>query len=197
MAKYPENSSIAFENPFPYGFEFKTGRSRFGGEGEEIRTQRWLYPKPQVGPLKYQWITKAEFRTLWEFYQARAGAFGEFNFFFPNSNTWVDIYVGTGDGTTDVFNLPCKTSSSRTLKVDGVSQTEGVDYAFTAGGGVDGADKVDFSGGTTPPAGDYITLNFTGLLKCRLTYADDKLSVDEFYDRLVKHGIKFNGHLNQ
>jgi hypothetical protein len=197
MAKYPENSTIAFENPFPYGFEYKTMRSSFGAEGEEKRKQRWLYPKPEVGPIKYEWITKADFRTLWEFYQARAGGFGEFNFFFPNQNIWVGIYIGTGDGSTDVFNLPCKTSSSRTLYVDGDSQTEGVDYAFTAGGGVDGADKVDFSGGVTPAAGEYITLDFTGLLKVRLTFADDKLTVQEFYDRLTKTGIKFKGHLNQ
>ena len=195
MAKYPENSSIAFENPFPYGFEFKTGRSKFGGQGEEIRTQRWLYSKPEVGPLKYQWISKADFRTLWEFYQARAGAFGEFNFFFPNSNTWVDKYVGTGNGSQTVWNLPCKSSSSRTMKLDGDNQTEGVDYTFSAGGGVDGADKATFA--SAPGAGLYITLSFTGLLKCRLTYAEDKLTVNEYYDRLVKHGIKFNGHLNQ
>lgn len=195
MAKYPENSSIAFENPFPYGFEFKTGRSRFGGEGEEIRTQRWLYPKPEVGPLKYQWITKANFQTLWEFYQARAGAFGEFNFFFPNSHTWVDIYVGAGDGSQTVWNLPCKTSSSRELKIDNVAQTEGVDYTFSAGGGSDGADQATFP--AAPGTGEYLTLSFTGLLKVRLTFADDKLKVDEFYDRLVKYGVKFNGHLNQ
>lgn len=195
MAKYPENSTIAFENPFPYGFEFKTERSKFGGEGEEIRKQRWLFPKPIVGPLKYNWISKSDFKTLWEFYQARAGSFGEFNFFFPNSNTWVGIYVGTGDGSTTDWNLPCKGSSGRTLYVDESSQTEGVDYTYSALGGVDGADSISFA--AAPSAGEYITLDFTGYLKVRLTYAEDKLTAEEYYDRLVKYGVKFDGHLNQ
>lgn len=195
MAKYPENSSIPFENPFPYGFEYKTEKSRFGREGEEIRKQRWLYPKPLIGPLKYNWITKADLQTLWEFYQARAGAFGEFNFFFPNSHSWIDMYVGTGNGSQTVWNLPCKSSSGRILKVDGVQQTEGVDYTVSGGGGLDGADQLTML--STPSTGVYITLNFTGILKVRLTYAEDKLTAEEYYNRLVKHGIKFVGHLNQ
>lgn len=81
------------------------------------------------------------------------------------------------------------------MKLDTSPQVEGVDYTFSALGGVDGADLATFA--AAPTTGEYLTLAFTGLFKARLTYADDKLTVDEFYDRLVKHGVKFNGHLNQ
>lgn len=195
MSVYPENSSIPFDNPVPVTMEFKTLASRHGKHGEEQTKQQWLYCKREIGPLKYSWIDKAsEARPLWQFYQARKGAFEAFIFYLPNSDQYVGEYVGTGDGATTVFNLPCKSSSGRTIYVDGVSQTEGVDYTFSAGGGVDGADKITFT--AAPATGQYVTIDFTGLLKIRCRFKEDKLKYEEFYDRLTKIGIKFKGLLN-
>ena len=194
MAVYPENSSIPFDNPVPVTMQFMTLESPFGKHGEEQSSQQWLYPKRHVGPLKYSYVEKADARTLWQFYQARKGAHESFTFYLPNPDDYVNEYVGPGDGSTVVFNLPCKTSSNRDLKVDGVSQTEGVDYTFSAGGGVDGADQVTFT--VAPAIGLYITLDFTGLLKIRSKFKEDKLSWEEFYNRLTKMGLKFKGRLN-
>lgn len=194
MAKYPEASSIPWDNPESHTLMFRTLTSSYGQSGEEQSKQKWLYPKREVGPLQYTNIDKADAETLWQFYLDRKGAYEVFNFFDANSDNYEGEYVGTGDGSTTVFNLPGKSTSSRTVKIDGVSQTEGVDYTFSALGGTDGADEITF--GSAPNEGEYITIDFTGILKVQCQFKEDKLKYETFYNILTIIGIELKGRLN-
>lgn len=200
MAKFPEVSSVPYAIPLKIEIEHKTLITNFDDLGAETRKQKWLYPKRNVY-LGFNHVSKSEIETLWQFYIARKGATQAFAFFIPtldsNPYGYVDEYVGTGDGSTVIFNLPCRTSASRTLYVDSVSQdpdSSPPDYTFSALGGTDGEDKVTFT--VAPTAGQRITLDFTGYLKIRCRFADDNLSWEEFYDRLVKSELKLKGLLN-
>jgi len=182
------------KNPISQGLRTKTLFSEFEDLGEEKRRQKKLFPTRDFS-IGYEWISKEEARTLWEFYKARAGAYEAFNFFHPWSDTYDGEYVGTGDGSTTVFNLPAENSSDYTVYVDGVEQTGGGDdYTFSAGGGTDGADKITFT--SAPAAGKRITYDFTGNLKIRGRFMEDKLDWDTFYDRLTNMGLKIKGLLN-
>lgn len=195
MAKFPENSDILMEHPQAEKLEWKTLISQFDDLGEEKRKSKRLYPRRNLN-VKYANITKTEARTLWNFFNARKGRYEAFNFFLPHSNTYTGEYVGTGDGSTVIFNLPSKQASGYTLYVNGVAKTGGgVDYTFSSQGGADGADKVTFT--TAPADGERITFDFTGYLKVRCRFAEDKLDFETFYDRLVNMGIKLKGLLNQ
>lgn len=194
MAKFPELSSIAPDEPEKTQLRWKTLISSFDDLGYETRKQKWLYPRRTI-TLQYTGHSKADGLTLWQFYLDRKGAYEAFNYFLGYSNTYEGEYVGTGDGSTVIFNLPAKNSSAYTVYKNGVGQSGGgVDYTFAAGGGTDGADKITFV--AAPAAGDRITYDFTGNLKIRCRFAEDNLDYDTFWDRAVNMGIVLEGLLN-
>jgi len=194
MAKFPELSSIAPEEPEKLQLRWKTLISAFDDLGEEKRKQKWLYPRRNI-PLEYKGHSKADGRILWQFYLSREGSYEAFNYFTGFSNTYVGEYVGTGDAATTIFNLPAKTSSAYTVYKNAVAQSGGgVDYTFAGGGGADGADKITFV--AAPAAGDRITYDFTGTLKVRCRFAEDYLDFETFWDRAVAMGILLHGLLN-
>jgi len=121
MALFPEMSSVEYARPLKVEIQHKTLVSTFDDLGVEKRKQKWLYPKRTV-TLGFNHITKAKMQIVFAFYIARSGSYEAFNFFMPTLNanpyTYVGEYVGTGDGSTTVFNLPCRTSSGRTLYLD-------------------------------------------------------------------------------
>lgn len=180
-------------NPFSESIEFRTLGSEYEG-GESVTKQKWLFPKRSF-PLKYKNITTANARTLWQFFMGRKGKHLPFNVFLPWASPYTGEYVGTGTGTTAIYNLPSMLASGYTVYVGGAEQTGGgVDYTFTAAGGEDGADKITF---TTPPAaGAYITFDFSGRLKVRCKFGEDLMSFDTFYNRLVTTGLTLKGQLN-
>jgi len=199
MALFPEMSSVEYARPLKVEIQHKTLVSTFDDLGVEKRKQKWLYPKRTV-TLGFNHITKAKMQIVFAFYIARSGSYEAFNFFMPTLNanpyTYVGEYVGTGDGSTTVFNLPCRTSSGRTLYLDAAAQSDGgVDYTFAALGGADGADKVTFT--AAPDSGARITLDFTGYLKIHCRFADDNLGWEELYDQLANSQLKLQGLLNE
>jgi hypothetical protein len=117
-------------------------------------------------------------------------------------NSYVDEYVGTGNSTTLVFNLPAVNSSQvHKLYIAGTSQPTS-NYTFSAAGGPDGEDKVTVvsssAGGPSVPSSTVrLTYDFTGRLKIRCRFAEDIFSFENFYDRLVNVGIKLSGLLNE
>ena len=206
MAVYP--SSIGYLNPVKIDVRYKTIISQFDEEGEENRKQKWLYPKRDV-TLGYQAISKSEGETLWEFYcQTGKGAYGSFSWFegvglgSAAYNSYSSEYVGTGDSTTLIFNLPSKNSSGASHDVNiNASVVSTSNYTMSFGGGGDGEDKITFVGSSTgglgPPASsDKITCDFTGRLKIRCRFADDIFSFENFFDRLINTGVKLKGLLN-
>jgi len=128
MALFPEMSSVEYARPLKVEIQHKTLVSTFDDLGVEKRKQKWLYPKRTV-TLGFNHITKAKMQIVFAFYIARSGSYEAFNFFMPTLNanpyTYVGEYVGTGDGSTTVFNLPCRTSSGRTLYLDAAAQSDG------------------------------------------------------------------------
>jgi hypothetical protein len=190
MASYPDFTSVAQEEPYREEIEWKTLISQFDEEGEEQRKQKWLYPKRNV-TVRHAYITKAKARTIWQFYNARAGGYEAFNYYVPFADAYVSEYVGIGDATTTGFNLPCKDITTYTVFIGGSS----IAATVATGAGADGADHLRFS---TPPAdGAKITMSFTGRLKIRCRFAEDNLGFEQFYNDLVTIGIKLKGLLNE
>ena len=206
MSIYPSSTSSPYTDPVKIGMRWKTLVSNFDNLGEEKRKQKWTYPKREV-TLKYEAISKTEAETLWKFYQARGGMYNAFSWFESTalgSSTYNDYegeYVGTGDSTTLVFNLPAVDSSGvHTLYLAGGAVSTS-DYTLSASGGPDSEDKITFvsssdSGLPVPTSTERITYDFTGRLKIRCRFADDIFSFDNFYDRLITAGVKLSGLLN-
>ncbi|MBW2024369.1 MAG: DUF2460 domain-containing protein [Deltaproteobacteria bacterium] len=191
MAKFPDTISAVY--PLIEEIAFKTLISNFDNLGEEQRKRKWLYPR-RIITLRFNGLSQSDIRTLWQFYLDRSGSYEAFNWFHPYSNTYEGEYVGTGDGSTTVFNLPSKSATSRTLYIDGVSQTEGTNWTFTSEGGADGADKCEFT--TAPNSGQRITFDFSGYLKVRCRFAEDIMSFENFVTTLYRTGLKLQGLLN-
>jgi hypothetical protein len=194
MAAFPDYSSIGWINPLIVEVVGnKVLVSNFDELGQEQRKLKWLYPRRNI-TLSYRFLTRANARTIWQFYLSRSGIYEAFNFFLNYSDTYEGEYVGSGDGSTTVFNLPSKGASSYSIYLDSNLQTEGTDYTFTQNGGVDGADKVTFA--TAPTSGQRITYDFTGYLKIRCRFAENILTLEQMYNKLVSIGVKLKGLLN-
>ena len=196
MASFP---TVGISNPLVQKIRFKTLISSFDDKGAEQRKQKWLYPKRDF-TLSYVNISKVNAATLWAFYIARGGSYGGFNFFLPEPATGyparVGEYIGTGDGSTTVFNLPSKAAASVTVYLDAAEiDAGGVDYTFGSEGGTDGADKITME--TAPAIGEVLTMDFTGVLKIRCRFKDDNMDFDTFRDFLVTSGIGLKGLLNE
>ena len=202
MAKFPEYTEVPLFPTIDMRVRFHTVRTQFNSEAVESRKRKFIYPRRDI-TVKYNHVTKAYGEILWEFVIARAGSYESFNFFMPEPETsypsYTGEYVGAGDGSNTVFNLPCKNSLAQTIYIDGVEQTEGTDYNIDAGTGEDGADRLEFddSGMVAPNDGAIITADFTGILKIRSVFADDITSFSIFRDMLVSCGIELRGLLNQ
>jgi hypothetical protein len=197
MAEFPTLTSVPYIDPIEEELVQKVLKSNFDDLGEEQRKLKWLYPK-RIIRLAYRGISKAEVATLYQFYMDNDGSYGAFNFFYDSNkstNSYVKEYVGTGDDSTVIFNLPCKNSTSRQLYIDNVSQSEGVDWTFTQNGGADNADKCELAAAAA--SGARITYSFTGYLKVRCRFAEDNLSFQNFYDRLINAELVLQGLLNE
>jgi hypothetical protein len=194
MAAFPDVYTISPENPESISIRFKTLTTDFES-GDRQSKAKQLYPERDV-TLQYAYISKANAQTLWQFFIARKGRYEAFNYFtYQSDRAYVHEYVGTGDGSTVVFNLPSTLAASYTLYVGGTAQTAGgTDWTFTAQGGTDSADKCEFT--VAPVAGARITFSFTGRLKIRVNFEDDALAFDTWYDRLVTTGIRLRGRKN-
>lgn len=189
MAAFPEFSSINYPSPVVEEIQYRTLRSQFDGAGREIRRRKWLYPKRRLR-YKYENITVANARTIWQFYLDRHGSYTAFSFFFRVADTYVGEHVGEGDGSTTVFSAPFKGGSGLTVYNDGT------ETAITLGAqsGSDGEDQFTFA--SAPADGNVITANFTAQLKVRCRFMEDIFSRELFYGLLTTTGITLQGLLN-
>ncbi len=183
---------IAPANPEAVEIGFRTLISEFATGAEQRRRTR-LFPRRNV-PLKYNHIDPSDARTLWQFFIDRAGSWQAWNYFVYQSNSYEQEYVGTGNGTQTAWNCPSRDALSVSVYIDTAIQTEGTNYEFTARGGADGADLLTFT--TPPPVGSFVTMSFTGTLKIRGVFADDRMSYETFYSRLVTIGVAIRGLYN-
>lgn len=192
MATFPEDPAPAY--PLIVTPVWKTLISQIG-TGKEQRRQKSLFPMYDV-TVRYNVITAANAKTLWEFYMARKGAYEAFYIYdlallASVSFNHDDQYVGTGDGATEIFDIPGRSTSSQTIYVDGIEQTVTTDYVILTGGGESNSDRVDFV--TAPSTGSIITADFTGFLRMRVRFMYDKLSRELFTTNLFRYGIELKG----
>jgi len=185
MATFPADPVPVF--PVLLTQRWKTVVTAMDGQNEQ-RKKKASWPKYDVS-LTFDVLAQSEFRTLWDFYLARGGAFEEFWFFTYETDTWPAQYVGTGDGETTTFDLPGKSTSTQTIYVDGEAQGSG--FSILTGGGGGSADRVQFS--AAPSAGAVISAAFTGYLRCRMRFEDDTMDRDYFTVALYRTGLRLKG----
>lgn len=200
MAEYPslkrgDAGAVPGGYPESMRIQTKTLISGFDDLGEEKRKLKWTYPRRHFN-LRYNYITKANAKTLWDFYIARNGQYEAFSFFMPYISTYTYEYVGTGDGSTTIWSLPSKSAIGRTMYVDGAAQSEGggADWVFSSGGGGDNEDLATFN--VAPSDGERLTFSFYGYLRIRARFEDEFADFDTFWDTLVNSGINIHGLLN-
>ena len=194
MTAFPDLlTAVSPGNPLAETIEFRTLVSEYES-GQEVTKQKRLFPR-RAFSLKYQFIEIAEARTLWLFFLGRKGKHLPFNLFLPFANTYTGEYIATTDGDATFYNLPSKSALDVVVYRSGAVLTGGgVDYTFTAEAGEDGADRIVLT--AADPAGQYLTMDFTGRLKVRAKFAEDQMTFETFYNRLVTTGLKIAGLLN-
>lgn len=195
MAKFPDYSEINYSSTVVGGANFKTLITNFDDLGRERRKRKWLYPK-RIVRLSYDHKSKTDAMAIYQFFLERAGSYEVFTFFDHTIDTYENEYIGTGDGSTLIYNLPCRGSSSRTIYVNGAEQTITTDYTYSALGGTDGCDEITFEVASVPTDGHRITMDFTGNLKIRCRFKEDEFTFETFLNQFKTFGIELQGLLN-
>lgn len=163
---------------------WKTAISKNGTQ----RRGRWLYAKYNV-TVQYTRLDATGAKIIWAFYMARKGALGAFYIFDLYVYDHVGLYLATGDAATTIFDLPGKSTSARTLYVNGAETATG--FSYLSGGGDGSADRVEFT--TAPALGAIITLDFTGYLRIKCRFENDKLDRVNFLRSLMRYGVELTG----
>ena len=166
---------------------WKTLVSDYEGGGEQ-RRQKWLYAKYDV-KLNYNALSEADAEILWAFYMARKGAYDSFYFYDLYAFDHVGLYIATADGVIDTFDIPGKSTSSRTLYEDSSVISSG--FSYLTGGGDSDADRVEYT--AAPAVGTIITIDFTGYLRIKCRFKEDQLSRENFITTLFKYGLELKG----
>lgn len=157
-------------------------------DGDFIQRRRKRIVPLHIITIKWDVLSQVEEKTLYDFYIARSGPWQDFAFFDFDSKSYSSVTIGTGDGSTKSFNLIAKNTSARTIFVNGVAKSEGVDYTFYSGLGTDGQDKITF--GTAPGSGLAITADYTGMKYFKnCIFQDDNFNRNTFSHALYKTGI--------
>jgi hypothetical protein len=189
MATYPETP---YPQEMDIEIEWKTIVAGLGS-GSEQRKQKWTFPKYNVRiPYSSKSLDDPEMQTLWDFYLARKGPFEAFYIYDFTLDVTMDYnaqYVGVGDGSTTIFDIPGRSTSAQAIYFDEVDQAAG--WSILTGGGASSSDRVSFS--SAPAAGVIISCDFTGYLRMRCRFADDRLSRDSFLGIAFGFGIKLKG----
>lgn len=185
MAVYP--TSPMYSYPVTLTPVWNTLISDFE-KGAEQRRKKWAYAKYNV-IVQYTALSTLDAKTIYEFYMARNGSYESFYFYDPYAFDHVGLYVATGDGVTDVFDIPGSSTSARTLYENDVLVSSG--FSYLTGGGDGSSDRVDYV--TAPPLGTIITIDFTGYLRAKVRFKDDNLSRENFTTTLMRYGLELQG----
>jgi len=192
MALFPQYDTIPYLPGIKITPVFNTAVSTLPG-GIEKRRAKSTFPLYDL-EVSYDLLTKADARTIWQFYKDRQGAYEAFYFYLPYTDTYENEYCGTGDGVTSnqVFEVPGKEIAGVTVYQGGIAKTGGgVDYTLDPTGGIEGGAQVEWNGIAT--LGSHITIDFTGYYKFKVRFADDNLPFTVFYQSLTNMGIKLTG----
>jgi hypothetical protein len=190
MTAFPSETNVKITSPLGEQIGYSVLIQNAGLEGIEFRKLKTLYPR-RVLSLSFENRTLAQANYLWAFYLSCKGPFTAFRYFFQKTDVYVQEYVGTGDGSTTIFNLPSKSAASYTMYSNGSSTSA---YTFSSSGGTDGCDKATFS--PAPASGAILTWSFTGQLVVRCRFKEQYMDFDTFYRTLVSSKISLQGLLN-
>lgn len=152
--------------------------------GKEKRRSKWSVPiRTFTCNLRYN--SKTDIDTLWTFYKARKGAYDTFWIKFPTEYQRVLEAVGTGNGSTKIYNLdyfPIDTAVV-TAYLDTVEE-EDVTPSNDVGNEVAKLTFDDFVGDTV-----VITASYDYYFQVR--FMDDRLSRQLMAYQLLHAGLKF------
>jgi len=185
MATFPTSPRPL--HPYVVTPVWKTLISDYEG-GAEQRRQKWLYAKYDI-TLKYQKLSNANAQILWAFYMARKGACESFYFYDLYVADHIGLYIATADGILDVFDIPGASTSARTLYENGSEVSSG--FSYLTGGGDGDADRVEYT--AAPASGTIITIDFTGYLRIKCRFKEDRLSRENFMTTLFRYGLELKG----
>lgn len=186
MAQFPTVPAPNY--PYDLVINWKTIITAFDSAVEQ-RRQKQTYAKYDVD-LNYDILTEVEFQTLWNFYVARKGALETFYFYTFTATDWIGLYCRTGDGTTVTFDIPGKSTSAHVIYNNGLVVSS-LDYTILYGGGTEGSDRVTFT--AAPVKNAIITCDFTGFMRIRCRFEEDKMTKTGFEVALYKTGLKLKG----
>lgn len=191
MATYPEEPAPTY--PFIIEPEWSTTVTPFTSGKEERRVRR-LFAAYNV-TVTYGALTQAQAQTVWDFYMARRGSYEAFYVYdlaILGLDSWSHdaLYLGTGDGSTTTFDIPGRSTSSQKIYNAG-TEVDSADYSILTGGGSSNSDRVTFD--TAPDSGDILTCDFTGALRIRARFAEDKLPRELFTYKLYRYGVQLKG----
>ena len=185
MAQFP--TSPAPNYPYELTQNWKTIVSAFDS-GVEQRRQKQTYPKYDVSLV---YVNEADdLNILWNFYQARNGSLEAFYFYTIETSDWDGLFVGTGDGSSATFDIPGQSTTSTLIYVNGSLVGSG-DYTLLTGGGTEASDRVLFD--TAPAANAIITCDFTGNMRIRCRFKEDKMTKQAFFWSLYHTGLELKG----
>lgn len=167
--------------------------------GREVRTAQWSYPRWRW-ELSYDFLRAdfhGDFQALLGFFNRRLGQYDSFLFRDPDDNTATGQALGTGDGTTTLFQAVRSFAgvvepvwaidAIAALYINGVA-ANGWNWARWDGTfGFGGAPAAPWTPGqigftTAPPAGAVISADFTFFWPCR--FEEDSLEFEKFLFQL-------------
>ena len=193
MATWPESSPTP-NYPMDITPRYRTLISDLDS-GNEQRRAKQEFPKYDV-VVTYNILTKTEMNTLFAFYQARKGPYEAFYIYDltdvlnVTTTSYTDQYVATGDGSTATFDIPGRSTGTRTLYVNGIEDSSAV---FLVGGGASSSDRV--TPDSIPAEGDILTVDFTGYLRMRVRFESDTGLTKRLFEYIYYQtgGIKLRG----
>jgi uncharacterized protein (TIGR02217 family) len=155
--------------------------------GKEVRIADWSFPRHQW-ELTFDFLRSApsfaEWQSLIGFFDLRQGAFDSFLYGDADDNAVTDQPIGTGDGTTTIFQLVralggytepmIATNVVTNIKVAGVVQGGGT-YSVDANTGL-----ATFT--ASPASGAAITASFSYYFRCR--FSADSVDFEKFMSQL-------------
>lgn len=186
MAQFPTGIPISKITLVP----IFTTISHTSDSGIEVRRKKRAFAQFDV-MVDFHPMTKANMQTLYDFYMARSGSYEAFYIYDVVTMDHDSLLVGTGDGSTVTFDIPGKSTSSQTVYVNGIVQTNNVTVFYNYGSGAESSDQVTFS--SAPSIGDILSCNFTGFLRVRCRFMDDTFTRDNLYGNVFQTSIKLKG----
>jgi len=184
MSEYP--ASPVPQIPYEITSNWKTIVSAFDS-GKEQRRQKQTYPKYDIG-LTYNALVESDFAILWNFYQSMSGSLTAFYFYTIESSDWDGLFIGTGDASTQTFDIPGKSITNNIIYYNGEAWD---DYEILVGGGSENSDRIIFD--TAPEVNAILLCDFTGYMRIRCRFEEDKLTKQSFAGKLYRTGIKLKG----